>query len=239
MAHWKFLKTVVLKLFEFMHEVFPGVQDMACDTFLKISKKCKKKFVIEHQDDENNFLEKLLSDIPNIISKLESSHIHVFYETLGYIIDSADHRVKEDLIKKLMDLPNKRWKSIMKGASSNIQVLTSNETMRDLINLLKTNVASAKSLKSSFHYQLSLIFKDMLSIYQAYSQMITQELQKNSEASGFTHVRNMKKVKREILRLFEIFVLNSEDVNTLSKLFVPSILESTLGKIYNSSIGMK
>lgn len=35
-AHWRFLKTVVYKLFEFMHERHPGVQDMACDTFLKI-----------------------------------------------------------------------------------------------------------------------------------------------------------------------------------------------------------
>mmetsp|Transcript_8910 Transcript_8910/g.15655 ORF Transcript_8910/g.15655 Transcript_8910/m.15655 type:complete len:579 (+) Transcript_8910:602-2338(+) len=30
-AHWKFLKTVVRKLFEFMHELHPGVQDMAFD----------------------------------------------------------------------------------------------------------------------------------------------------------------------------------------------------------------
>lgn len=35
--HWKFLRTVVTKLFEFMHEKHPGVQDMACDTFLKIA----------------------------------------------------------------------------------------------------------------------------------------------------------------------------------------------------------
>lgn len=38
-AHWKFLRTVVNKLFEFMHELHPGVQDMACDTFLKIAQK--------------------------------------------------------------------------------------------------------------------------------------------------------------------------------------------------------
>jgi hypothetical protein len=44
--HWKFLKTVVNKLFEFMHETHPGVQDMACETFLKICSKCKRKFVI-------------------------------------------------------------------------------------------------------------------------------------------------------------------------------------------------
>ena len=76
-AHWKFLKTVVNKLFEFMHETHPGVQvssgslsfgvsfisaivltvyilwsfqDMACDTFLKIVQKCKRKFVLVQVD---------------------------------------------------------------------------------------------------------------------------------------------------------------------------------------------
>ena len=44
LSHWKFLKTVVNKLFEFMHEVHPGVQDMACDTFLKISKRFLRRF---------------------------------------------------------------------------------------------------------------------------------------------------------------------------------------------------
>jgi exportin-1 len=34
-AHWKFLKTVVNKLFEFMHEMHPGVQvsDVTCGLF--------------------------------------------------------------------------------------------------------------------------------------------------------------------------------------------------------------
>lgn len=36
--HWPFLKTVVKKLNEFMHEKHPGVQEMASQTFLKISK---------------------------------------------------------------------------------------------------------------------------------------------------------------------------------------------------------
>merc|ERR1719321_675480 len=40
-THWKFLKTVVHKLIEFLHEPFPGVQEMAVDTFLKISQKCR------------------------------------------------------------------------------------------------------------------------------------------------------------------------------------------------------
>ncbi|CAH8670042.1 unnamed protein product [Dicrocoelium dendriticum] len=44
-AHWRFLKTVITKLFEFMHETHEGVQDMACDTFIKIAQKCRRQLV--------------------------------------------------------------------------------------------------------------------------------------------------------------------------------------------------
>jgi len=59
-AHWRFLKTVVNKLFEFMHELHPGVQDMACDTFLKISKKCRKEFVALQQNESTPYIVELL-----------------------------------------------------------------------------------------------------------------------------------------------------------------------------------
>ena len=49
-------KTVVNKLFEFMHETHPGVQDMACDTFLKIAIKCKRKFVIMQVGEHEPFV---------------------------------------------------------------------------------------------------------------------------------------------------------------------------------------
>ena len=43
--HWKFLKTVVKKLFEFMHEPHPGIKDMSCDTFLKICQRTGVQFI--------------------------------------------------------------------------------------------------------------------------------------------------------------------------------------------------
>merc|ERR1719281_1213764 len=49
--HWKFLKTVVFKLFEFMHEKHPGVQDMACDTFLKIVRCCAQRFAFKQPNE--------------------------------------------------------------------------------------------------------------------------------------------------------------------------------------------
>jgi exportin-1 len=47
-THWPFLKTVINKLNEFMHEKHPGVQDMAAETFLKISKLTKHEFIKLH-----------------------------------------------------------------------------------------------------------------------------------------------------------------------------------------------
>jgi hypothetical protein len=37
-AHWKFLKTVVNKLFEFMHEMHPGVQVSFAFVFFELAK---------------------------------------------------------------------------------------------------------------------------------------------------------------------------------------------------------
>lgn len=50
-GHWAFLKTVIKKLNEFMHEKHPGVQDMASETFLKIAKLTKNKFVTINERD--------------------------------------------------------------------------------------------------------------------------------------------------------------------------------------------
>jgi len=49
-SHWAFLKTVIKKLVEFMHEKHPGVQDMASETFLKISKLTKRMFIIPQEE---------------------------------------------------------------------------------------------------------------------------------------------------------------------------------------------
>ena len=132
-AHWKFLKTVVNKLFEFMHETHPGVQDMACDTFLKISQKCRRKFVVQQYGETTAFIDEILDNLHTTIQDLEQqqvwwwgggfslytyaphpytyiySQIHVFYEAVGYMISSqSDVQIREALIVKFMSLPNQQ-----------------------------------------------------------------------------------------------------------------------------------
>ena len=72
-SHWPFLKTVINKLNEFMHEKHPGVQDMACETFLKIAKLTKREFVITHVQDKDQeiFLMALIKMLPKMLMDLK------------------------------------------------------------------------------------------------------------------------------------------------------------------------
>ncbi len=65
-AHWKFLKTVVNKNFEFMHESHEGVQDMACDTYIKIAQKCRRHFVIQQAGEQEPFIDEILRNLHRI-----------------------------------------------------------------------------------------------------------------------------------------------------------------------------
>lgn len=106
-AHWKFLKTVVNKLFEFMHETHDGVQDMACDTFIKIALKCRRHFVTTQVGESCPFIEDILASISTIICDLQPQQVHTFYEAVGYMISAqVDSATQEALIERYMLLPN-------------------------------------------------------------------------------------------------------------------------------------
>lgn len=73
--HWKFLKTVVDKLFQFMHELHEGVQDMACDTFMKIAIKCKKLFVTLQLQEVEPYINHIINTLPMITMDLQPSQV--------------------------------------------------------------------------------------------------------------------------------------------------------------------
>merc|ERR1719217_194491 len=107
-AHWKFLKTVIFKLFEFMHETFPGVQEMAVDTFLKICQKCRKKFVVVQSGESQCFVEEMLRHSETDIAELEHLHICTYYEAIGHMISAAQPEAKERHVSQHMDLFNRK-----------------------------------------------------------------------------------------------------------------------------------
>ncbi|KAK1309003.1 hypothetical protein QJS10_CPA09g01200 [Acorus calamus] len=230
-AHWKFLKTVVNKLFEFMHETHPGVQDMACDTFLKIVQKCKRKFVQIQLGENEPFVSELLSGLPTTVADLEPHQIHTFYESVGHMIQAECDEVKRDeYLQRLMELPNKKWVEIIGQARQSVDFLKDQDVIRTVLNILQTNTSVATSLGAYFFTQIKLIFLDMLNVYRMYSELISSSIAGGGPfASRTSYVKLLRSVKRETLKLIETFIEKSEDKPELGKQFVQAMMDPVLG----------
>lgn len=177
-AHWKFLKTVVNKLFEFMHEHHPGVQDMACDTFLKISQKCKRKFMISQQEEteyKKPFILQLVSDLRRHVADLQPHQILSFYESVATMLSDSGQAIqvhREECVLLVMDLPNTAWRNIIRSGSQNVNTLFSTEVVKEVSKILKTNICVCNAVGSLYVHQLVTIFNDLLLVYRLYSEQI-------------------------------------------------------------------
>ncbi|RWS29223.1 Exportin-1-like protein, partial [Leptotrombidium deliense] len=229
-AHWKFLKTVVNKLFEFMHETHEGVQDMACDTFIKIAQKCRRHFVQVQIGEVMPFIEEILNNINTIICDLQPQQVHTFYEAVGYMISAQnDQPVQNHLIKKYMSLPNQVWDEIINEATKNVDVLKDQDAVKQLGNILKTNVRACKALGHPYVVQLGRIYLDMLNVYKVMSENISAAIALNGESvTKQPLIRTMRTVKKETLKLISGWVYRSTDPQMVLENFIPHLLDAVL-----------
>ena len=246
-AHWKFLKTVVNKLFEFMHESHPGVQDMACDTFLKIAGKCKRKFVTIQTDESQPFIVDLLDSLDKIISDLEPHQIQSFYESVGVMLSDRGHMISIDrkaMLGRLMDLPNRGWRSIMDQAAANVEYLVEPNTAKEIAKILKTNNRVCGAVGPIYVFQLQIFFLDMLNVYKVYSERISAAVQQQGEiATKMSLVRTLRTAKKEVLRLLIVFIDNSgppeAEPHEVAQGFIPPVLDPILGDYKRNIAGAR
>ncbi|KAK3780651.1 hypothetical protein RRG08_028099 [Elysia crispata] len=229
-AHWRFLKTVVNKLFEFMHETHDGVQDMACDTFIKIAQKCRRHFVQVQVGEVMPFIEEILNGINTIICDLQPQQVHTFYEAVGLMIGAqVDQVAQEHLIERYMLLPNQVWDGIINQATHNVQVLKDPEAVKQLANILKTNVRACKALGHPYVVQLGRIYLDMLNVYKVMSENISSAIATNGESvTKQPLIRSMRTVKKETLKLISGWVNRSNDPKMVAENFIHPLLEAVL-----------
>lgn len=246
-AHWKFLKTVVNKLFEFMHESHPGVQDMACDTFLKIAGKCKRKFVTIQAEETAPFLVELVAMLPSVISDLEPHQVQAFYEAAGVMLSDKGPSVaidRREVLGKLMEMPNRTWKLIMDQASQNVETLVESNTMKEIVKILKTNNKVCGAVGSLFTHQLQTFFVDMLNVYKVLSERIsTAVAQHGAVATSHSLVRMMRSAKKEILRLLCTFIEQAgppeAEPRAVAQGFIPPVLDPILGDYKRNIAGAR
>lgn len=229
-AHWKFLKTVVNKLFEFMHETHEGVQDMACDTFIKIAQKCRRHFVQIQVGETIPFIEEILNNINTIICDLEPHQVHTFYEAVGHMISAqTDLPTQDQLIEKYMHLPNVVWDSIIAQATSECNTLKDQEVVKQLGNILKTNVRACRALGYPYVNQLGRIYLDMLNVYKVMSSNISEAIAQHGEVCAKQPlIKLMRVVKKEGLNLISSWISKSSDPDMVVENFLPPLLDAVL-----------
>lgn len=84
-----------------------GVQDMACDTFIKIANKCRRHFVALQPGENEPFIDEIVRNMRRITGDLTPQQVHTFYEACGYMISAQGQKsLQESLIRELMSYPN-------------------------------------------------------------------------------------------------------------------------------------
>lgn len=235
--HWKFLRTVVNKLFEFMHELHEGVQDMACETFITIAKTCSRQFVTFQAGESELFVDEIIRRMDAIIIDLSLQQVHFFYEAMGHLIQSqTDLAAQNAEIVQIMSAPNGSWDATISAISTNAEIITKPETLKGLSSVLKTNLSFCESLGSAYMAQLSRIYMDMLSLYRLASKTIGEAIKPQGTIATKTPlVRSLRAVKKDILRLVEAYVSVCDNGPVFVENFVPVLLDAILSD-YNQSI---
>lgn len=162
---------------------------MACDTFIKIANKCKRHFVALQPGESEPFIEEIVRNMRKITCDLSPQQVHTFYEACGYMISAQGQKGLQDrLIENLMSLPNSAWDAIIAQANQDPSILQDGETIKIIGNIMKTNVAACSSIGSYFYSQIGRIYHDMLNMYRASSQLISDAVARDGKKIPSTPV---------------------------------------------------
>lgn len=223
-THWKFLKTVVNKLFEFMHELHPGVQDFACETFLKISVKCGYQFTIINEQENEPYIDVLARLIDENTADLKSHQMLMFYEAIGNMIAFENNNEKQlYLITASLNSPQNQIKSIFESASKDSNILLEQLSIKVFDLTLKLNERMCNAIKTPyFNYGINLI-NEVVNAYVFYSN--TGNAIYNNEMNGSTN--SLKNIRKTILKYITSVIVNTENpqllINNLLPLLTPLI----------------
>lgn len=204
---------------------------MACDTFIKIAKHCRRHFVMQQAGEVMPYIEEILNNLNEIVKDLTNQQVHTVYEAIGHMISAQPQKQTQDrLIMKLMETPNVSWDSIIRQASQNPVILEDPDVVKRLGHIMKTNVAACSTIGAPFLVQIGKIFLDMLAVYGTVSGLISQAVvQQGLVATKTPKVRGFRTIKKEVLKLIDTYVTKTEDTTAVANDMLPPLMDAVLG----------
>ena len=230
--HWKFLKTVVKKLFEFMHESFEGVQDFACETFLKISIKCAKNFTILQQQENEEYIKDLVRNVSETTKDLKPHQQLMFYEAIGNMINSEPNLTKKTVyIKTLMNEKDIQWNQIFNEAKQNVTILNNTSVVKGLSLIILLNERVSFSTKTPYWSYGINIFPNLINSFIYYSQCINDYYKMNKVPD--MNIKSYIIYNRTLIKFLTSLVKNTDDVQLIQNDMLPSF--GNLIETYNNN----
>ncbi|CAD8153475.1 unnamed protein product [Paramecium pentaurelia] len=215
-TNWNFLKTVIKKLFEFMKESFPGVQEMACNTFLTISQKCGKEFVIRQQIQSDQlerepYICELIRNIRDQVAILQDQYKLVYYESLSHMIKfEEDLNIRIQLVNSLVKHLNDQ---LIQYTSSNnyIDLFKDEKIQQFFIQYFRILQQIVQPTGYAFTQSLIQLLPTYNQIYLFYSQSIQQQvIGQGIVVMGWYTVKKQRAVKKEILKLYATYFQHND-----------------------------
>ena len=213
-GHWKFLKTVVKKLFEFMHETFEGVQDFACETFMKISIKCANNFIIKQDQENEEYIRELVRNVSETTKDLKPHQQLMFYEAIGNMINLENNLQKKIFyIKQLMEEKNTQWNQIFNEAKQNINILNNSNIVNGLRIIVLLNERVSFAIKTPYWSYGITIFDNLIKSFIYYSNCINENFNNNKGVD--INTRSYMIYNRTLIKYLTSLVKNTDDLQMI------------------------
>ena len=210
----QFLKTVMNKLIEFMKNEFPGVKEMACNIFLKISKKAKnslgnKSIKQTPQGDivTNSYLQDFILNIKYNTENLLTLQKIQIYEAIGHMIEGVnDNQEKINFLYELMKDLEISWQGLIANLHQ-LRTFVNENILSDIGFYLQINERLAESIGIPYSVYFDQSFNQIDTLYNCFYEMIQLEIQeKGPVAINYIQVKKYRAVRRSLLNLLETFV---------------------------------
>lgn len=233
-SNWCLLSVLLDKLSEFMEYDFPGLSDMACNCYLKVCQSCKEQLTKNHskKDTEKDPIKKALDpavwdifkNIGNKIQKLNLQNKLIYYEAIGVILSAIkDDNVLVEAIRVALNQLITGWKSFIASVGTNSEKLRQDETLLNISFFINVNEKLNGAIKDRYGIVFEVIFGEMVIIYDFYTNTCQQEFASNKGCLTFYNFKKMRAVKRDILRMFAIFIEHTTDKQGVATKYLPQL----------------
>ncbi|CAD2214341.1 exportin-1 [Angomonas deanei] len=250
---WNFFRIVNKKVFEFMQDTFEGVQEMAVDTLYKLSHDLAPLYVEESGnitidgdegvDSSNcrNLAEAIAQVWPQKLKLLSTPLREVCFACAGCMVavdnnaELKDPNAQRSLLFNFLREEQEVYRMLMlEAANGGANFLRDRTKMMMLVANLKMFSSIASTCGDTFVAQMELIISDLYGFYRLVGSAQGELAQQSNGQIDYDYARGLRLVKREILKLFENFVENSQQKDFIAQFCIPQLFEVVLVD-YNSS----